>query len=683
MGLILACCGLWAAPSSLRAATNISVVEVKGPSSVVAGHDMTATVRVVGAFDDLAPGAHPFHLSLFLAPGGLREGSVPLVRRGGDDVPWMLDAGGLLVAEPTVRVPSGLSGTFSLLAVVDPDDEIDEINEFDNVVVATESTTVRLPAPDVTILSGRLLESSRRVNEVVEVVFEAENRGETAARVRVEAALSRDSVVTPDDPFIDAIDLSIPAGGRVESRLAGELPPSLPVGDYFVAVIADPAGTLDEIDEVNNAKVLDAQLNIFESTLSLAQTPLPKATLGARYFAQLSPLGGDGHYLYAVAHGALPPGVVLNEATGVLDGLPAATGPFSFTVSVDSRAMSAERSFELEVRSTGLVLEVVDHPIAEAALGFAYQAALIASGGTPPYRWSATDPTRLPAGLEVSSSGALTGVPRALGLFTFGVRVEDADGGEADRTIAVRVSSGVTVLVDAEASSGTFAVGTPVDAELQAFGGQAPYHWREVSTPPPGLSVSDEGRLTGTPTRVGTWPFRLRAFDSGLVAQSDTAIIVVEVVDASDFRIANTTLPEGVVRQKYEVRLETTGGESPITWRLKPGDRLPDGFFLVQGGEGRSPDVAVLNGLSYHTLTRGFTIQATDAFGRRRETPFALNVVSLASGTSGQDSGGCICAGSARSPTPWPVQGLSLLLVGVLAETRRRFAKVLLRPNGL
>ncbi|MBK8011342.1 MAG: putative Ig domain-containing protein [Deltaproteobacteria bacterium] len=643
--------GLLAAPSSAWAATDISAVEIRGPQSVVAGQDMTPMVRVVGVSDE--PVAEAFRLALFLAPGGLREGAVPLPFRDGDDARLTFDAGGLAVVEPVVRVPPGLSGTFYLLAVVDPDDEIEEHNEFDNLAIAAAATTVRLPAPDVAVLSGRLLVSSRRVNEVVEVIFEVENRGETAARVRVEAALSRDRVVTTADPFIDAIDLSIAAGGRVEGRLVGELP-SLPVGDYFVAVIADPEGTLDEVEETNNMKVLDSPLNIFEAALSLSDVPLPEATLGARYFAQMTPVGGDGHYRYAVVEGALPPGVVLNEAAGTLEGVPEATGSFSFTVSVASHALDARRAFAIEVRSTGLALEVVDFPIAEAALGFAYTAPLIASGGAPPYRWSALDPTRVPAGLEVSPSGALFGTPLALGSFSFDVRVEDADGAMARRSFAVRVSPGVTVLVDAEASSGTFAVGMPVDAQLQASGGQGPYQWREVSSPPPGLSVSDEGRLTGTPTRVGTWPFRLRVSDSGLVAQSDTAIIVVEVVDDSDFEITNTTLPQGVVREKYEVPLETTGGESPITWRLKPGDRLPDGFFLAQGGQGRSPDVAVLNGLSYYAFTRGFTIQATDAFGRRREMPLALNVVGRGSeegSARDDDAGGCACVTAAPSPS--------------------------------
>jgi hypothetical protein len=58
--------------------------------------------------------------------------------------------------------------------------------------------------------------------------------------------------------------------------------------------------------------------------------------------------------------------------------------------------------------------------------GVPYSAQLLASGGTPPYKWSATG---LPSGLSVdSSSGAISGTPAQSGSFGVDVTVTDSAG---------------------------------------------------------------------------------------------------------------------------------------------------------------------------------------------------------------------------------------------------------------
>jgi hypothetical protein len=56
----------------------------------------------------------------------------------------------------------------------------------------------------------------------------------------------------------------------------------------------------------------------------------------------------------------------------------------------------------------------------------AYSAGLTATGGTPPYSWSLANNTTLPPGLNLSSSGQITGTPTIVGTTTFTVQVTDS-----------------------------------------------------------------------------------------------------------------------------------------------------------------------------------------------------------------------------------------------------------------
>jgi hypothetical protein len=56
---------------------------------------------------------------------------------------------------------------------------------------------------------------------------------------------------------------------------------------------------------------------------------------------------------------------------------------------------------------------------------------------------------------------------------------------------------------------------TPYAATLEAVGGTAPYTWSIASgSLPPGLSLSSDGPITGTPTATGTFSFSLEVVDS-------------------------------------------------------------------------------------------------------------------------------------------------------------------------
>lgn len=75
----------------------------------------------------------------------------------------------------------------------------------------------------------------------------------------------------------------------------------------------------------------------------------------------------------------------------------------------------------------------------DATVGQAYEAALQASGGSPPYAWQVIDGT-LPAGLALDEpTGAIIGTPTEAGRRVVTVEVRDVAGRSASRPVAITV----------------------------------------------------------------------------------------------------------------------------------------------------------------------------------------------------------------------------------------------------
>ncbi len=78
---------------------------------------------------------------------------------------------------------------------------------------------------------------------------------------------------------------------------------------------------------------------------------LPGATAGLAYTTPLAARGGFPGYVWTLDSDALPPGLVLDSATGQISGAPEATGAFAFTVrATDADGATATRAFTLAVQ---------------------------------------------------------------------------------------------------------------------------------------------------------------------------------------------------------------------------------------------------------------------------------------------------------------------------------------------
>jgi hypothetical protein len=80
----------------------------------------------------------------------------------------------------------------------------------------------------------------------------------------------------------------------------------------------------------------------------------PNGVMGAPYNDTLRVTGGSGTNSWSVTNGALPPGVTLAAATGVLSGFPQQTGNFSYQATVVSGAQNQSQTFTFSVTAPAL-----------------------------------------------------------------------------------------------------------------------------------------------------------------------------------------------------------------------------------------------------------------------------------------------------------------------------------------
>ena len=259
---------------------------------------------------------------------------------------------------------------------------------------------------------------------------------------------------------------------------------------------------------------------------------LPDATLGQNYSIGLTATGGSPPYTWSILSGSLPPN--MNLATnGTISGSPTSGGFYSFTVSaVDTKTNRATKALSIFV-ITPLTINSPS-PMPVATVGVAYSVNLTASGGFPPYTFTVQG--SLPPGINLSSSGSISGIPNTAGNYSFMVTaIDNPNSGTApagsDRLAALSTpdNSGSKNLSITVAPALIFTTASPLpdgsvgvvySQKIVASGGTPPYSFFTSSTLPAGLTLGTDGTLSGTPTATGTSTFTVSVSDSNQVTSS-------------------------------------------------------------------------------------------------------------------------------------------------------------------
>ena len=128
-------------------------------------------------------------------------------------------------------------------------------------------------------------------------------------------------------------------------------------------------------------------------------------------------------------------------------------------------------------------------------------------------------------------------------------------------------------------------VGTPLEAQLVAQGGEPPFRWtlEDEDSLPPGLILEPDGRIHGTPEIADYSGLHVRVEDSGLAEHKGTphsyvAVVLVKVEDGAPPALPSWSASSGELRVQLEhprrlkvwVSREDVGGE----WRAVGEERL-------------------------------------------------------------------------------------------------------------
>lgn len=124
------------------------------------------------------------------------------------------------------------------------------------------------------------------------------------------------------------------------------------------------------------------------------------------------------------------------------------------------------------------------------------------------------------------------------------------------------------------------AIDEPYSLWLEATGGVLPYNWSiDAGDLPDGLTLLDNGFLSGTPSKAGMFDFTVKVQDNA--GNTDAKSLSLTVI--GPLTISTDSLPEGIVGVGYDQSLEATGGSPPYTWLLLSGT-LPDWLLLGDDG---------------------------------------------------------------------------------------------------
>ena len=278
----------------------------------------------------------------------------------------------------------------------------------------------------------------------------------------------------------------------------------------------------------------------FVNTPTVTVPPSPiQGTVGVPLSYQLQITGGTPPYSFTQPN---VPGLVITPA-GLLTGVPQQAGTFTLGADVAEAGASFGSSVSLPMVIQPQPFAVAMQKLFNGHPGFAYVCPLLASGGIPPYQWSAS---ALPAGLKLSPAGFIFGTPTQAQSAPVAVTAQDSAGNTATASLSLFIDPTVPAIAPGGVTSAASYQNAAVSpAEIVTIFGSA---------------LGPEGLQVGSPVK-GAFPTELaqtQIFINGVPApliyvQDSQAAAVTPASLAGQQATTITVVRNGVASAPAEV----------------------------------------------------------------------------------------------------------------------------------
>jgi len=451
--------------------------------------------------------------------------------------------------------------------------------------------------------------------------------GSTTATIRLEVKLgpptaltyaANPAVYTRGQPIPDNSPAS--GGGAVASYA---ISPSLPAGlalDPATGVVTGTPGVLSPATTytVTARNAVGSTLVALALTVvDAAPAALTYATARAIYtrgqtIASNTPASTGGAVASYAISPALPAGLALDPASGIISGTPSALSPaVAYTITATNSGGSTTATVEITVDD--VAPSAVSYPTNPASymIGQAIIDNAPSHAGGAVVSWAISP--ALPAGLAFSAiTGAISGTPTAVASAASYTVTATNSGGSAMATITVSVKDGPPVALSYAINPATYTRGHAIASNVPSSSGGAVTAYAISPALPAGLVLAPStGIISGTPTALSpSRSYTVTATNSG---GSTTAVVTLTVNDAPPAALTYATNPVIYGRGLTAAPdVPSATGGPVVTYAINPS--LPAGLVF-------SPTTGIVSGLpTALTAARGYTITATNSGGSTTTT---------------------------------------------------------------
>jgi hypothetical protein len=225
------------------------------------------------------------------------------------------------------------------------------------------------------------------------------------------------------------------------------------------------------------------------------------------------------------------------------------------------------------------------------------------------------NPNGFAPGLTFNTNGTITGTPTATGYYPFTVRAY-ATGGNIDANLEITVNPATPVFSDSTLSSpairGVFYSDVVSASETASYS--------VIASPnnlPPGLTLNTStGAITGTPTTLGSYSFKIRA--TNVTGSADTPTRTIVINPPAPIFTVLTLSPEARLGVSYSGQITASDATSYSVFS----GSLPDGITL-------NTTTGAISGASTGTGSFSFVLRATNVTGSVNTSTLTIFIAAI------------------------------------------------------